>query len=166
MTCQTISQKGTVLQIRLASSEDLSFVLDLTEKVFKVYGPYCQILLMGFLKADVLTLVAHYGEERVGFAMISPVVGRGNTAAKEMELSALAVSPKYQDRGAGRALLRHAMKVAEQQGACRMILHTAEENVKAHRLFLGEGFELRASVDKYYPNGQTALKMCRDLKME
>jgi ribosomal-protein-alanine N-acetyltransferase len=152
------------LRIRRASSSDLPFVFRLSDLVFRTYGPYGQILPVAFLQSRVLTLVAHERDRRVGFVMLSPVVEKGSGDHMEVELSALAVQPKFQRRGAGRALLREAIRLVGVRGASGMILHTAEENIHARRLFLSEGFVLKQAVGGYYPNGQTALRMHRVLK--
>jgi ribosomal protein S18 acetylase RimI-like enzyme len=154
------------LHIKQASIDDLSFVVDLAERVFRIYGPYGQILLIAFLQSDVVTLLACDGNKRVGFAMISPVVQKLTSRAYEVELFALAVHPKYQGRGAGRGLLREAMRFAEHHGAHHMILHTAGDNAKARGLFLSEGFLMETSIRKYYTRGQTALRMHRELKRQ
>jgi len=144
------------LRIRPSVADDLSFVVHLSERVFRIYGPYGNILGFSFVQQTVFTLIAVEAGKRVGFAMLS-------SALRGVELAALAIHPTYQGRGVGRALLRDAIRLAERQGAAQMVLHTAEENIGAQRLFFSEGFVLNERVEGYYPNGQAAVELYRVL---
>lgn len=151
--------RGRDLRIRPSVVSDLPFVIRLSERVFRVYGPYGKILGLAFLQQRVFTLMALEVGRRVGFAMMSPIL-------EGLELTALAVLPARQGKGIGRALLREAIRWAGLHGATHMVLHTAEENAKAQNLFLSEGFMVDDRIEGYYPEGQTAVQLCRVLEDE
>lgn len=146
------------IRIRKASARDLPFVISLSDRVFKIYGPYGRILAITFFDSNVRTLVAHRGESRVGFVMISR--RRDSTSSKNWgEISAIAVEPRHHGTGIGKALLREAINYSRERGYSHLILHTAEQNSRARTLFESFGFRVRRSVRNYYPEGQTAYEM-------
>lgn len=58
----------------------------------------------------------------------------------EMDLRMLGVSEDARGRGIGEALMRHCAEVARDRGARRLVLHTGDQMVKAHRLYERLGF--------------------------
>ena len=44
-----------------------------------------------------------------------------------------------------------------------IFLHTSTDNTPARRLFEGQGYEVREVRGDFYPEGQDALLMCREL---
>jgi ribosomal protein S18 acetylase RimI-like enzyme len=83
------------------------------------------------------------------------------------ELVALAVAPRHQRQGVGRALLHHAIRVAEladrRIGVSEMRLTMAEENEAGRRLYLSTGFDFLEGDFGSYDGGQRAVRMVRSL---
>lgn len=79
-------------------------------------------------------------------------------AGGEAEILTLAVAPEGRRRGAGRALLRGALKAAEQGGATAMFLEVADDNAAAVALYRSEGFVEAGRRRGYYarPGGAAA----------
>lgn len=70
--------------------------------------------------------------------------------AEEAEVLSLGVPSAWRRRGAGRALLRAAIRQARRAGARRMFLEAAEDNLAAQGLYEAEGFARIGRRPGYY----------------
>ena len=68
----------------------------------------------------------------------------GSVALKGGEIDDLIVNPKFQGRGYGRKILLWAL---ENIHSAKVILHVAEWNEKAVRLYKNAGFEIVKTID-------------------
>jgi [ribosomal protein S18]-alanine N-acetyltransferase len=83
----------------------------------------------------------------IGYAGLScPVAARGGDA----EIMTLAISPRAQGQGVGRALLAALREVAELRGAGRLLLEVRADNDAARALYAAAGFEQIATRAGYY----------------
>ena len=140
--------------IRLATKEDCGFIRRLSGKVFSIFGDYKEIILQWFVNPDVITVIYVKNGPPVGFAMLYLLSG---------EILAIAVLPEYQRMGIGSALLNHIECLASKLGLRRLSLHTAKENNAAHRFFRRAGFKVIGTQENYYPKGQPALIISKDV---
>jgi [ribosomal protein S18]-alanine N-acetyltransferase len=81
----------------------------------------------------------------VGFAAF-------HSAAPEAELRNLAVAPRYQRRGVGRALLEDAHKRLSRSGARRVYLEVRPSNKPALSLYCSTGYIILSTRKGYYPD--------------
>ena len=101
---------------------------------------------------DIVLLVAELGGEVLGYAYAG-VEGvdwmslRGPAGV----LHDLVVDPAYRQHGVGRLLLDATVTLLKSMGARQFVLHTAELNDAAQRLFAGAGFR------------RTMVEMTRDI---
>jgi ribosomal protein S18 acetylase RimI-like enzyme len=105
----------------------------------------------------VVAIVAVVDEIAAGFAMLT--VHGGARAS----LDAIAVDAAHRGRGVGKALLAGAESAARRRRALELRLVTAEANVAALDLFLRSGFEIVERLERYYPRGQNAVVMRKEL---
>jgi GNAT superfamily N-acetyltransferase len=84
-------------------------------------------------------LVAVAGDEVVGHLQLTET-GR----ADELEVKNMAVAPRHQGRGVGRALMAAALDVARAQGRSRLIVATAAADIGNLRFYQRLGFRLRS----------------------
>lgn len=84
-------------------------------------------------------------------------------AADEAEILTLAVLPAARRRGLGAALLAAACADAARRGAAVLFLEVAEANAAARQLYAAAGFAPAGRRRGYYPGGQDALVLRRDL---
>lgn len=150
------------LRVRHGRRSDLSFVETLSGVAFGVYGPYEQWVSQWFRSESAVTVVATLSATPVGFAMLgrfSPPSQVGLSA----ELLAIAVEPGRQRMGVGRVLLNRIEEIAISMGVHRLYLHTAKENFPAQRLFEKCRFTPSGVIRDFYPEGQDALLMVKDL---
>lgn len=88
-------------------------------------------------------LVAEEGGKILGSVTI-PYEGErllSSSASDEMDVRLLGVSGGARGKGVGEALMRYVASVAQDRGLCRLVLHTGDQMVKAHRLYERLGFQ-------------------------
>jgi ribosomal protein S18 acetylase RimI-like enzyme len=85
-----------------------------------------------------------------------------------LEIAGLAVDARYRRRGAGRALLRAAIELAEDMGLRFVRLHVSTANAGAMALYHREGFRVTRTIRRHYARGTfgndgDAVEMLREL---
>ena len=152
----------TRVTTRPARPSDVDYIRSLSKKVFHQYGPYEIMLPRWFEAVITVTLLALLGKKPVGFAMFThPVKTWGFPWA--CELLAIAVEPERQGHGKGDLLLSEIERMAKDLGIKKMVLHTGVENMPAQKLFRKHGFVPAQIKMDFYPEGQDALMMSKDL---
>ena len=80
---------------------------------------------------------------------------------------AIAVAPRWQDKGVGRQQLRALIALARERSRDRSIrslqLNVADDNRRAMGLFKSEGFRVVDEEDGRYPRGQRSIRMALEL---
>jgi len=85
-------------------------------------------------------------------------------AGDEAEILTICVVPAARRTGHGGALLAAAEARAAADGAAKMFLEVAADNVAALSMYRSAGYETVGRRARYYPNGSDALVMARCLK--
>jgi ribosomal protein S18 acetylase RimI-like enzyme len=159
------TEESGSLFIRRGGLEDEEFVCGLGIKVFARLGDYRTVLPSWLSNRSVLTHVAEDQARPVGFTMLSCYPTEDGQMIAD--LLAIAVSPLFQRRGFGRALLRHAIEEVASLRAHPPItevrLSVADDNWWARRLFESQGFQFLSGEHGYYDGGQRALHMALPL---
>ena len=148
--------------IRPSRPQDLGYIERLSKHVFHPYGPYEAVLANWFQSDMALTCVALRGKKPIGFAMQSLPADLFNLPPVS-ELLAIAVEPSEQGHGVGRLLMAAVDKRAKALGVEKMVLYTAVENWVGQGLFTQFGFMPIETVPRFYPKGQDALMMVKDM---
>ncbi len=155
----------TSLKTRLAERSDVHFVKELSGRVFHIYGPYKKII-GSWVGSDVtVCLVGLIDKRPVGFAMISDLSLEAQPTCVS-ELLAIAVVPEKQRIGIGEALLREIEKRAAEMNITELFLHTAKDNLAALRLFRKNGYHAWCVKEVFYPAGQDAVFMSKQIRIE
>lgn len=149
-------------RISLAKGSDVDFIGHLSGKVFNIYGPYDKLVPQWFESGFTMTIIAMTAERPVGFAMIGHVSKELNLPDVS-ELMAIAVEPEKQKMGIGKMLIREVDKKATELNIQRIFLHTAVENLPAQRLFAECGYQKDGIKSGFYPAGQDAVLMSRNI---
>ncbi len=158
---EKISHKNQVT-VRPAKQEDLDYIRSLSKKVFQQYGPYEQMLADWFESGFTMTFLALMEGRPVGFAMISGPKGIWYLP-RVSELLAIAVEPEKWKVGIGDLLMKEVQRKAEAEGVEMLVLHTAVENLPGQKLFKKYGFVPLDIKKNFYPEGQDALMMYKDI---
>lgn len=149
------------LAFRKANSADLPSIIELSKRVFSIYGPYDEIIAGWASLAHTATVVVEEMGQPRGFAMIN-LAPRAQDRANG-ELLAIAIFPEFHGRGIGKKLLKYMEDLARSLSIGELFLHTAVNNESARRFFMENGFLPRDVVGCYYPLGQKAMEMSKKL---
>jgi ribosomal-protein-alanine N-acetyltransferase len=136
---------------------DLPRVMEIERAAFA--QPWTEELVRRELDHEFSTvLLATEGPE-------GPVAGFAITWLVHDELHVLnvAVAPEARRRGVGRAVLDEAEERGRAQGAVKAMLEVRVANVPAIALYRSRGYRDVARRPRYYPDGEDALVMDRDL---
>lgn len=109
-----------------------------------------------FARADARFLVLEQGGTVIGFAVTTVLF-------EEAELPKIAVLPEKRGQGLGKALLLALFTEAKTLGADKMFLEVRSGNVPARKLYESNGFTVLRTRAKYYPDGEDAVEMKKDL---
>ncbi|VVC03839.1 dTDP-fucosamine acetyltransferase [Candidatus Burarchaeum australiense] len=123
--------------VRRMRATDIPAIAGLSEKYF----PLARIdegEVRRRTSGGVAYLVAEEDGQVVGF------VG-GKLRGRDGRISGIAVSPAYERRGIGSALLERATAFARENGRGSLSLLVKEYNVKAVRFYTSHGFSLKAA---------------------
>ena len=159
---KALDVKKTSVKIRPARPSDSLYVGQLSERVFRVYGPYEKVISSWLESGMTVTLVAFMNRKPAGFAMISHLP-RERSPQQVSELLAIAVTPEKQRMGIGEMLLKEVERKAAEMGITELFLHTAEENLAAQNLFAKNEYVLWGINEGFYPAGQNALIMSKKI---
>jgi ribosomal-protein-alanine N-acetyltransferase len=148
--------------VRPARAEDVNYIRSLSRKLFHQYGPYENILALWFESDIAVTLLALMGKRPVGFALLGRLERKGYPPCVS-ELLAIAVEPAKWKLGVGDLLMREVLREAKELKVETLVLHTAVENLSGQKLFKKYGFTPLEVKKNFYPEGQDALMMYKDI---
>lgn len=148
--------------VRPARAADVDYIRSLSKKVFQQYGPYENMLARWFESGIAVTLLALMEKRPVGFAMLGRLERRRYPPGVS-ELLAIAVEPAKWKLGIGGLLMREIQRDAKDLKVETLVLHTAVENLPGRKLFEKYGFTPFEVKKNFYPEGQDALMMYKDI---
>ncbi|MBW1787701.1 MAG: GNAT family N-acetyltransferase [Deltaproteobacteria bacterium] len=131
-------------------------------RMFRAYGPYQDILREWHESGAAIAFIGLRDNRPAGFAMMGRISAAWHFP-RVAELLAIAVEPSSRRRGLAGLMLQEVEETAAALGAERLILHTGVDNVAARTLFLTHGFTVLDTCRAFYPEGQDALCMIKDL---
>lgn len=145
--------------IRKARSRDIRSLVDIENRAFRTdrFSPRNLRYLVS--EANGVTLVDEDKKRRIrGYAMV--LFHDGTSLAR---LYSIAVDPRDQGKGIGRALLRAAVDAAREHGAAYMRLEVREDDKATQRFYASEGFRPFEVQEHYYEDNVGAIRMERSL---
>lgn len=141
--------------IRAMQDKDVAEVFAIDAVSFP--DPWTAEMWQGELsRDDVRALVLEEDGKTLGFALASVLFD-------EAELPKIAILPTRQHSGLGEKLLQTLFEEVKRLGATKMFLEVRVGNVPARKLYERNGFEVLRTRYKYYPDGEDALEMKKDL---
>lgn len=154
--------EGDRFTTRPARASDVDYVRGLSKKVFQQYGPYENMLPRWLESGVTVTVIALMGKRTVGFAMVGRLRREWSHPAVS-ELLAIAVEPEARRLGIGDLLMREVVKRAKELKVETLALYTGVENLPGQRLFKKHGFIPSEVKKNFYPGGQDAIMMYKDI---
>jgi len=151
-----------VRQVRLREMRkaDMPRILALEQQLFPedAWTPEMFEAEFGQPASRRLYLVAEEGETLIGYA------GMMFTGGPQADVVTLAVEPARWGRGTGTALLTALVDEAARRGCAEVLLEVREDNPRARRLYLRQGFTEAGIRQGYYqPSGVDAVVMRKGL---
>lgn len=141
--------------IRAMQDKDAEAVFAIDTACFP--DPWTAEMWQGELsREDVRCLVLEEDGKTLGFALASVLF-------EDAELPKIAILPTRQKSGLGEKLLKALCKEVKRLGGTRMFLEVRVGNVPARKLYESNGFAILRTRYKYYPDGEDALEMKKDL---
>ena len=150
------------IRIRPAKASDLNFVIRLSGTAFHIYGPYRDMISQWFESEMTETVVALENKKPVGFAMLGPS-SKSCYGHHGAEILAIAVEPAKQNMGIGQKLIEAIEAKAAESNVKTIFLHTCTENLPARKLFVRNSYQALGIERGFYPAGQDALGMSKDI---
>lgn len=146
--------------IRELAKTDLSSLIAI-EQASQVC-PWSKEAFMRCFEADYPGWAVEHEGEVIGFVILSFATG-------ECHVLNLCISPEYQHKGWGHALLEYALSWSKMQGAMMAYLEVRRSNHPAIKLYRKMNFKEIGQRKNYYPvakGREDALVFARDLGME
>jgi [ribosomal protein S18]-alanine N-acetyltransferase len=149
----------TTVRIGSLRRQDLAACAALEQELFAGEDPWREAMFASELDHGNFYLGAYAPDGTlVGYAGLAVVGAPGDA---EASVHTIAVSPAWQGRGVGTALLDRLLAHADALGATTF-LEVRTDNVVAMALYTGRGFELIGLRRRYYqPSGADAYTMRR-----
>jgi ribosomal protein S18 acetylase RimI-like enzyme len=156
-------RRGFHVTLRHGKASDLKFIERLSGDVFTVYGRYEDVFPRWFQSGKGFTIIAYINSIRVGFAMLGETTDRYDLH-NVAEVLGLAVEPERQSQGVGSLLLKTIDNASISRKIDWLFLHTAIDNIGARRLYERLGYRNLEIKRGFYPEGQDAIVMYKELK--
>jgi ribosomal-protein-alanine N-acetyltransferase len=152
--------RGSCLKphIRPAKKEDLPAILELEKICFKEETFHKRQIKYLLLKARSLILVASHESNIVGSIII--LLRKHISNARIYSLN---VHPSYRRTGIGSLLIDHSENLLAKMGYRNLTLEAGVNNIAARNLYTLKGFSVVRKIEKYYKNGNDALRFIKKL---
>jgi ribosomal-protein-alanine N-acetyltransferase len=148
------------VRLREMTRADMPRIMALEQKLFPDDAWTPEMFAAEFAQpaSRRLYLVAEEGDTLIGYA------GMMFTGGPQADVVTLAVEPSRWGRGTGTALLTALVDEAVRRGCAEVLLEVREDNPRARRLYLREGFtEIGIRRGYYQPSGVDAVVMRKAL---
>jgi ribosomal protein S18 acetylase RimI-like enzyme len=146
------------LRIRPAKKEDLPAILELEKICFKEETFHKRQIEYLLLKARSLVLVASLEGNIVGSIII--LLRKHISNARIYSLN---VQPSYRRKGIGSLLIDQSENLLAKMGYRNLTLEAGVNNIAARNLYTLNGFSVIRKIEKYYKNGDDALRFIKKL---
>ncbi|MEM1982566.1 MAG: ribosomal protein S18-alanine N-acetyltransferase [Sulfolobales archaeon] len=142
--------------IREAKIEDIRYIVDIEKRSFKY--PYPALAFITLMKLyPKYFLVCEYRGNVIGY--VSAAIDRDGSG----HIISIAVDPEYRGRGVGRLLMEAVESKCSKDGINRFKLEVAVSNLVAIKMYSSLGYRVSGVMKNYYPDGEDAYLMIKDL---
>jgi len=151
--CEVPAQRCS---IRGFHQGDLARVCEIESKAFPYPYP-CHIFIVYHHLFPDLFLVVECDGDVVGYSL---GIIEGSTRG---HLVSIAVDEKFRRRGLGEALIKEFENRLKTRGASEVVLEVSVNNTAAMSLYKKLGYRIISVLRGYYPNGEDAYLMLKEL---
>ena len=143
------------LTFRNLQADDLSKIANLDKDIFPDFWTET-MWRSEYERGDFFGFVATMDEDITGYIC-------GTALFEEGELPKVAVKKEYRGLGIGSKLVDCLLKHMQGKGVEKVFLEVRVSNVAALALYTMKGFEKLRERKKYYPDGEDALELFKNL---
>lgn len=141
--------------LRACRKEDLSKIATIEKQCFS--DPWTEETFLALFSSPYSHSLAFFeDEEPIAYCFFSSLF-------ETAEILNIATHPNYRQQGLGYRLLQETLKSTKGYGANEMFLEVREHNEKAKRLYEKTGFLPVGIRKEYYPDGENAIVMRKEL---
>lgn len=140
--------------IRQADEDDMPALMGIEEECFGAERFSAEIVRAFVERDDTFVLAAVEGDDIVGSAMCI-----ASDLRKEGKIASMAVRRDHRRKGIGTRLLSECENGFNLQGALKYSLEVEATNEAAIGLYLGNGYEIKATLKDFYGLGRDAYYM-------
>jgi len=161
MKSESRSGDASTIWLRPMSHADMAAIMALEQELFPEDAWTREMFAAEFAQpaSRRLYLVAEEADTVIGYG------GMMFTGGPQADVVTLAVAPAHWGKGAGTALLRALVDEADRRGCAEVLLEVREDNPRARRLYLRNGFtEVGIRRGYYQPSGVNAVVMLKELR--
>lgn len=144
--------------IRQADKDDLPAIMELEKICFKEETFHKKQIEYLLLKARSLFLVASVEGDIVG-----SIITLLRKHISNARIYSLNVHPSYRRLGIGSSLMDHSEDILVNMGYRNFTLEAGVNNIAAQNLYVSKGFSLERRMEKYYKNGDEAIRFTKKL---
>ncbi|UCE89967.1 MAG: GNAT family N-acetyltransferase [Pseudomonadota bacterium] len=148
------------VEYRLAQRSEAGLIADMSRSLIEAglgWSWTPDRVDLGIVSAETTVLVAACDQHVAGFAIME-------FGAAHAHLNLLAVQPRWQGAGIGRALVAWLEDSARVAGTFTVRLELRAANEGAHRFYRRFGYTEVSRVAGYYRGRETAIRMVHDLR--
>jgi len=145
-------------RIRPAIKEDLPAILELEKISFKEETFHKRQIEYLLLRAKSFVLVASLEGNIVGSIIILL-----RKHIQNARIYSLNVHPSYRRIGIGGSLIDQSENLLRKMGYRKLTLEAGVNNIAARNLYTSKGFSEIRKIEKYYKNGDDALRFIKKL---
>jgi ribosomal-protein-alanine N-acetyltransferase len=151
----------STVRVREYHPQDFAALHALDQQCFPAGIAYAEDELRQFLSArDAVVRIAHIGDRIIGFVIAQLYRGRPTFQARIITID---VTPDHQRSGVGRLLMDGCEEELRRRSVTRVRLEVSVVNTSAQEFYQGYKYEEIGRILKYYPNGEDALVMQKEL---
>ena len=140
--------------IRQADEEDMPSLMKIEEECFGAERFGASIVRAFVERDDTFVLAAVEGDDIIGSAMCIISEERA-----EGRIASIAVLSEFRRRGVGSMLLEECERDFREQAVLKFSLEVEATNEPALNLYLGKGYEVKATIQDFYGLGRNAFYM-------
>lgn len=141
---------------RVWTFEDIGRIAELEKECFPVAAWSRQSLAESFLSGRFYGVLLEENGAITAYGGMSVVL-------EEAEIELIATSEMYRNCGRGAKILEDLLAEAKRRGVERVFLEVRVSNAPAQRLYLKHGFAGVYARTRYYPDGEDAIVMKKEL---
>ncbi len=133
-----------MLTFKPATHKDMDTIHYLEQKAFGIDAYDMEMLIDSFLESGDMTIIAYLDDRPAGYVMAIGI------SEKSADIESICVSPEFQGKGIGKALLHVIEDAMRNHGFTESILEVRVFNESALSMYRKEGYTITHRLENFY----------------